>query len=72
MSLLKEIAAELFSMFMADARLSGSILALVLAVAVLNLGLGVNPMFGGALLSLGCLGILAEATARETGKRRGS
>jgi hypothetical protein len=70
MSLLREVAGELLGMFLADARLSGAILALVALVAALVLGLNVNPALAGGLLLAGSLAILVEAALREARRRR--
>jgi hypothetical protein len=72
MSLVADIAKELLSMFLADARLTTATLLLVVAVAVLIAGLRVDPMLGGALLLLGSLLILVEAALREARRRRRS
>lgn len=69
MEILKEVLAELFSMFVTDARLTLSTLALVLVVAALTVGLGLQPLIGGLVLLVGCIGIVVEATIRETQKR---
>lgn len=69
MEILKEVLAELFSMFVTDARLTLSTLALVLVVAGLTVGLGLQPLIGGLVLLVGCIGIVVEATIRETQKR---
>lgn len=69
MTLLRDIAKELLGMFLADARLTGAILALVLLVAGLILSLGVDPLVGGGTLLVGCLAILVEAAVRETRRR---
>jgi hypothetical protein len=70
MILLRDIAKELISMFLADARLATAILLLVLIVAGLTLSLGVEPLIAGGTLLIGCLVILVEAAVRET-RRRG-
>ncbi len=70
MSLLWEIAGELFGMFAADARLTLAILALVAIVAGLILALGVDPLIAGGALLLGCHLILVEAALREARRRR--
>lgn len=63
MSLLREIAAELLKMFLADARLTGAVLLLV-GVVVLLVDVGNrNPLIGGAVLVAGCLLILVATTA---------
>jgi len=69
MSLLKEVLAELFGMFMADARLSGAVLLLVGAVALLIDVAKVDPLVAGAALLTGCLMIVAAVTA-ATARRR--
>ena len=69
MEILKEVLAELFSMFVTDARLTLSTLALVLVVAAFTVGLGLQPLIGGLVLLVGCIGIVVEATIRETQKR---
>jgi hypothetical protein len=70
MSILKEVAAELLSMFVADARQTVATLLLVAAVAALILALQADPLLGGAILFLGCIVIVIEAAVRET-RRRG-
>lgn len=70
MTLLRDIAKELIGMFLADARLTGGILALVLLVAGLISSLGMKPPIGGATLLAGCLAILIESCVRETRRRK--
>ena len=65
MEILKEVFTELFSMFVADFRLTLSALILVAIVAGIIVGLHVNPLFGGVVLLIGCIGIIIEATYRE-------
>lgn len=72
MTLVRDIASELLGMFLADARLSHAIVALVLLVAGLVRFAGVEPLIGGALLLAGSLLILVEAAAREARNRKGS
>jgi hypothetical protein len=69
MTLLLEVAKELFSMFLADARLTVATLVLVGLVAVLVLTIGVPPSVGGALLAIGCVLIVVEAAVREARRR---
>jgi hypothetical protein len=69
MNLLREVASELLGMFLADARLTGAVLALVLLVAALLIKAGVAPLLGGGLLLAGCLVILVEAAIREARRR---
>ena len=70
MTLLRDIARELFGMFVADARLSGAIVALVAVVAGLILWLGISPVIAGGGLLAGSLLILVEAACREARRRR--
>jgi hypothetical protein len=65
MTLLREIASELVGMFLADARLSGAVVALVSIVAGLILWVGVQPLVCGGGLLAGSLLILVEAACRE-------
>lgn len=71
MTLLRDIVGELVGMFVADARLTGAILALVSIMAGLVLWAGLPPLLGGAGLLAGSLLILVEAACREArgGKR---
>jgi hypothetical protein len=60
MKMLGEIAAELAAMFVGDARLSITILAVIaLAAAIIAIG-GVDPLVGGAVLLVGSLSALVE------------
>ena len=70
MSTLIEVAKELLSMFLADARLTITTLILVALIAVLVVVVRIEPMVGGGLLLAGCLAILVEAVAREARRRR--
>jgi chromate transport protein ChrA len=65
MKILLEVGAELFSMFMADARMTVTTLVLVaIAFALLNLT-AVNPVWVGAALLIGCLVNVVDAAVRE-------
>lgn len=68
MSILVDVAKELLGMFLADARLATATLLLVAIVAALLAGY-VEPLLGGAVLLLGCLARLVEATVREARHR---
>ena len=70
MSILAEVVRELVGMFLADARLTLATLALVGIVAILLLAAHVAPLSAGAVLLVGCLAILIEATVREARRRR--
>lgn len=72
MTMLIEVLQELAGMFIADARLALSILALILLIAVLTFGVGLAPLVCGGLLVLGCILILIEAVFREARQRRSS
>jgi hypothetical protein len=72
MTLLADVAHELVGMFLADLRLSGAILVLVLSVAGLVLAVQAEPLIGGAALLIGCHVILVEAALREARRRRRS
>ena len=67
MSLARDIATELAGMFVADARLSVSILILVLIVWALATRL--PPLFAGSVLVLGCLAVLVATVAHEAKER---
>ena len=71
MTLLRDIANELAGMFLADARLSGAILTLVLSAAVVAT-FAAEPLIGGTVLLIGCHVILVEAAFREARRRRRS
>ncbi len=65
MTMLKEIAAELIGMFMGDARLTLAVLAVVASAATLINLAGVDPLGAGAILLVGCLGLLIENVHRS-------
>jgi hypothetical protein len=69
-NILKDVATELFGMFVADTRLTAAILFVVAAAAGLIEVARVPPILGGAVLVIGSLCVLVAAvlsTAR--GKR---
>ena len=70
MSLFAEIARELIGMFVADARLTACVLALVGAAAVLLGALHVAPLAVGAVLLLGGLVILVAVVFAEAARKR--
>lgn len=72
MNLLQDVVKELFSMFLADAKLSGAILALVGCTAVLIHLDGLDPSAVGCGLLVGCLAILAAVTVVEAKQRNRS
>lgn len=66
MTILKEVLAELFGMFVGDARLSVAILAVVALSALLVEVAHVEPLIGGGVLLLGCLAVVIEAVRRAS------
>ena len=62
--MLKDLAAELIGMFVAERRLTISVLAIVAMVASLVDFIGVAPLLGGAALLLGSLTLLVESVLR--------
>lgn len=70
MHIIKDVAVELFGMFVADARLTAAVLGLVLGVAALLHVAGVAPLLGGIVLLVGCMLVLGEAVLREARRRR--
>lgn len=65
MSILLDVAKELFSMFVADFRLAIGVLVLVGLVALAVDYVGIAPLAGGGLLLVGSLFIVIEATIRR-------
>ena len=65
MGIVGDVAKELMSMFVADARLTISILILVAIAAGLVDWLQLNAVVSGAFLVVGSLLILVEAVTRE-------
>ena len=62
MILLREILAELFGMFVGDARLSAAILAVVALVALMIDVGHVPSLIGGGVLLVGCLVVVVTST----------
>lgn len=69
MTILKEVLAELFSMFVSDARLTLAILLVVGLSALLISVVGVAPLAVGVFLVLGCVAVLVMAVRREAARR---
>jgi hypothetical protein len=67
MSLALDIAKELLGMFVADVRLSISILILVPIFWALATKL--SPLLAGGMLVLGCLAVLVSTVAHEARER---
>jgi hypothetical protein len=72
MNILKDVFSELFSMFVADARLTAAILATVALAAVLIDATSLPPVAGGLLLLLGCIAVLYLSVRREATRRASS
>lgn len=68
MIILRAVAAELWKMFLADARLSLAVLALV---ALAALSAGFSPFVAGILLAAGMPAILIVVVLRTAGRQRG-
>jgi hypothetical protein len=69
-SILKDVLAELLGMFMADARLTAAILAVVAMAAGLIDVAGVEPLIGGGVLLAGCLGVTIAAVLWAARRKR--
>jgi hypothetical protein len=69
MNILKDVFLELFSMFIADARLTASILATVALTAVLIDATSLPPLAGGMVLLIGCIAVLFLSVSREAKRR---
>ncbi len=69
MSILKDVLLELFSMFIADVRLTGAILATVVISALLIDATRLPPLAGGVVLLLGCIAVLFLSVRREASRK---
>lgn len=71
MTILSDVLAELFGMFVGDARLTAAVLLVVaIAAALIDLG-DVQPLIGGGVLLVGCLVVLIGAVMRAA-RRQGA
>jgi hypothetical protein len=70
MTVIGEVFKELFSMFVADIRLTLAILLLVGMVAGLVSAFPAVPYFAGGVLLFGFVAILVEAVMREARRAR--
>jgi len=70
MRILAEVLGELFGMFVADFRLTISVLALVAVVGALTFWLNLGAIFCGVALLGGSILILVEAASREARRRK--
>ena len=64
MTMVKELAAELIGMFVAEKRLAIAVLAVVVAAGSLVDFAGLNSLVGGGVLLFGCLMLLIESVCR--------
>ncbi|MCA8934438.1 MAG: hypothetical protein KDA49_18300 [Rhodospirillaceae bacterium] len=64
MKLIGDILAELFGMFLGDARLSAAVLAVVGLAAICTDVLDLAPIIGGGVLLVGCLALVLESVRR--------
>ena len=69
MSILKDVLSELFSMFVADARLTAAILAMVVVAAALIDATNMPPLVGGIILLIGSIAVLFLSVRREALRR---
>ena len=71
MSILAEVFADLFKMFVADARMTAAILALVGAVAAVIHYHVMAAEGAGAVLLLGCLALVVGSVVAAARRHRG-
>jgi hypothetical protein len=69
MNILKDVLSELFSMFVADARLTVAILVIVVTTALMIGATNLSPLIGGLFLLLGCIAVLFFSVRREATRR---
>lgn len=65
MTVLKEVVAELISMFVGERRLTIAVLALVTVAGCLANFTDLDPLVGGTMMLLGCLILLIESVWRS-------
>ena len=65
MTVLKEVVAELISMFVGERRLTIAVLALVTVAGCLANFTDLDPLVGGTMMLLGCLILLIESVRRS-------
>ena len=63
MSVIKAVGAALFGMFLGDGRLTIGIVLLVACAGALIYLAGIDPLFAGTLLALGCPLLLIQNVA---------
>ncbi len=72
MNILKDVLWELFSMSVADARLTTAILVIVVVAVLMIDATGLSPLVGGAVLLLVCIAVLFLSVRREAVRRQTS
>ena len=65
MTVLKEVAAELIGMFVAEKRLTLAVLAVVTVAGCLANFTDLDPLVGGSVMLIGCLVLLIESVWRS-------
>ena len=65
MTVLKEVVAELITMFVAERRLTIAVLGVVTVAGCLANFTDLDPLVGGAVVLLGCLILLIESVCRS-------
>jgi uncharacterized membrane protein YhaH (DUF805 family) len=70
MNILRDVAANLFKMFVGDIWLTAGTLAVVALTGLLTDSGAVRPLFGGALLFIGCLAVLVASVALHARRQR--
>jgi uncharacterized membrane protein YhaH (DUF805 family) len=63
MNILREVCGELLKMFVGDAWLTLGVLSVVSVTGLLTGSGAVRPLFGGAILFLGCIVVLVASVA---------
>jgi hypothetical protein len=61
MNILREVAGELFAMFVSDAWMVIGILLVVSLTGLLTVSRAVPPLLAGTILLLGCIGVLVSS-----------
>lgn len=70
MNILREVAGELLKMVVGDAWLTVGILTVVSLTGLLTGSGAVPPLFGGAILFLGCIGVLVASAVLSARRHR--
>ncbi|MDF1748092.1 MAG: hypothetical protein P1V34_04380 [Alphaproteobacteria bacterium] len=69
-TILKDVAEELYSMFMGDIWLSMAVLIVVAGAALITELTPLDPLIGGAVLLVGCLLVVIASVRRSALKAR--